>query len=422
MASTVTTVTPVLLEHIRDGIEQIWFNPDDTLTPLLAGMEAKSANDGGGTGYKIRMLYSKGSSASQTFSVAQGISQGAVGGHAALGDSWIVQAYTTDATAQWNRDVMLAGEGNTDDMFDIMTTETDAKIALIREHIGVFGWESGYGRIGTMTAVGSSTITLPTSVVNRIHVGDFIAASATATGALYGGGNTRVTQIADDNGSGGTVVTVADDVSGGAFTWGATATVFRAGDHTSGVLTCPVGMPGWVPTTAPSGAFMGVTRTGIPELCGSRQSYSGQDHSTALIKGAATLTKRGYKATECYMAAEDFGVLTCDKESVKTVAMTLGKYEIGFEAFPLLTPNGTIKVLPDIYMEQGNYWMGPFSNKKYAPFLLHNNDLVNVDTTDGNTLRSLAASTALEMRLFFRGAIGMVAPGAFHVGTGLATS
>jgi len=421
MPSTVTTVTPVLLEHIRKDIEKIWYEADKSITPLIAGMETRADNDGAGTGYKIRYLYSQGASVSQTFSTAQGISQGAVGGHSAKGNSWVCQAYTTDATAQWTRDVLKAGEGNPDDTFDIMSTETDAKIAKIRKRLAVFGWESGYGRVGTMTAVGSSTITLPTSVVNRLEVGDFLAASSTATGALRGGGNVYVEQIGDDS-AGSTIVTVSADVSGGAYTWGATDTVFMAGDHTSGTITCPVGMGGWVPTTAPSGAFMGVTRTGIPQLCGTRRSYSGKDHSTALILGAAAEMKMGIKPTVAYLSAEDYGVLTCDKESVKTVAINLGKYQIGFDAFPLITPTGTVKVLPDIYMEQGNYWMGPFDDKKFAPFLIHNDSLINIDDTDGNTIRTLASSTDLELRMYFRGAIGMVFPGAFHVGTGLSST
>lgn len=422
MASTVTTVTPELLEHIRQDIEQIWFNPDDQLTPLIAGMEAKADNDGAGTGYKVRFMYSKGSSVSQDFAAAQAISSGSTGGHAALGNAWVIQAKTTDATAEWTRDTLKAGEGNPDDTFDIMATETDAKIAKIRQRIAIMGWESGYGRVGTMTAVGSSTITIPTSVANRIEVGDFLCASSSATGALRNSGTAvDVTGIGDDV-SGSTTITMSADVSSGPHSWGATDTIFQRGDHTDSVITCPVGMRGWVPTTPPSGAFFGVVRTGIPQLCGTRRSYSGKDHSTALILGATAQMKNGIKPSEAYLSAEDYGILTCDKESVKTVAINLGKYQIGFEAFPLVTPVGTVKVLPDIYMEQGDFWMGPFSNKKFAPFLIHNDSLINVDDTDGNTIRTKATSTNLEMRFYFRGGIGMVFPGAFHCGTGLSST
>lgn len=418
MSSTFSTVTPLLLQHVRDDIESIFFNPDKTITPLIASMETRADNDGAGSAYKVRFLYSKGASVSQSFATAQGISQGSTGGHSAKGNSWTLNSYTTDATAQWSRDTIKASEGNPDDMFDVLTTETDAKIAKIRQRIAIFGWESGYGRIGTMTAVGSSTITLPTSVLNRIEDGDFLVASSSATGALRGGGTVYVTGRNEDTG----VVTLSADVSGGSYTWGSTDTVFLAGDHTDSVITCPVGMRGWVPTTEPSGAFMGVTRTGIPELCGTRKSYSGKDHSTALILGSIKQMQRAVKTTHAMLSAEDYGVLTCDKESIKTVATTLGKYQIGFDAFPLTTPTGTINVVPDIYMEQGAYWMGPFGDKKLAPFLIHNDELVNIDEIDGRATSRLYNSTDQEMRLYFRGAMGMVSPGSFHCGTGLATA
>lgn len=422
MASTLTTVLPELLEHARQDVENIFFNPDDALTPLMASMDSKSENDGAGTGYKVRFMYSKGSSVSADFAAAQAISAGATGGHAALGNAWVIQAKNIEATAEWTRDTLKAGEGNPDDTFDIMATEMDAKIAKIRQRIAICGWESGYGRVATMSAVGNPTITIPSHCANRLEVGDFLVASSSATGALRNSGTAvDIIGIGDDV-SGTTTITMSADISAGPHSWGATDTIFQKGDHVDSTITCPVGMAGWVPTTAPSGAFFGVTRTGIPQLCGTRRSYSGKDHSTALILAAGVQMKNGIKSSEAYLSAEDFGVLTCDKESVKTVAINLGKYQIGFDAFPLLTPNGVVKVLPDIYMEQGTFWMGPFSNKKFAPFLIHNDNLVNVDDTDGNTIRAKYNSTNLEMRLFFRGGIGMVFPGAFHCGTGLASS
>lgn len=407
MGATLTTVLPMLKEHYRDSITDIWFEADKTITPFMASMESKAMDDGMGRGYVIPVQYSMGGSVSQTFSTAQGISQGSTGGHAASRDRWIVQASTTDATAQWTRDAMLGAKG-ADELFDVMQKEMDAKIAKIRKKVAQFGWEGGYGRIGTMTAVGSSTITLPTSVINRLEVGDFINASATESGALYST-DVYVTQINPDTG----VVTVSADVSGGGYTWGATAVVFGAGDHTDSTLTTPIGMRGWVPAAAPTGAFCNITRTGIPALTGYRYSASGLDHSTALIRAAQRQFQFGSKPSVGFLSAEDYGTLTCDKESVKTVSMVLGKYEIGFDAFPLNTPSGVVKIVPDALMEQGTAWMGPFDDKNFAPFLIHNDDLVNIDNIDGLDVARLASSTAFEMRLYFRGAIAVPAPGKF---------
>ena len=418
MGATLTTVLPMLREHVRDSITDIWFEADKTITPFMASMESKSMDDGMGRGYVIPVQYGMGSSVSSTFATAQGISQGSAAGNAAARDRWIVQASTINATAQWTRDAILGAKG-ADELFDVMQKEMDAKIARIRQRVSHYGWEAGYGRVGTLSAITTSQITFASaSVMNRLEVGDWLNASATIDGALRYATDAQITTIDPDTG----ICATAVDVSGGSYAWGATDIIFFGGDHTQSTLTQPVGMRGWVPPSAPSGSFMNITRTGIPALTGLRLDCTSLDHATALIRGGQKLFKFGSKPNVAFLSAEDYGTLTCDKKSVKLVGMTLGKYEIGFDAFPLNSPAGMIKVLPDAMMEQGNYWMGPFDDKNFAPFLIHNDDLVNVDNIDGLDVARLAASTAFEMRLYFRGAIAVPAPGKFLCGSSLPTS
>lgn len=418
MGATLTTQLPLLREHYHELINDIWFTTDKTITPAMAAMEAKSVKNGAGRLYRVPIQWGSGSSVSSTFSVAQGISEGTDAGSSAECDSWEIPLKTIEATAEWSRETMLATEGDSDERYNVLQTEMDAKIAKMRKRVATCVFESGYGRVGTMTAVGSSQITLGTSQVNRIEVNDWLNASSSSTGALRYATGARVTGIDPDTG----VCTMAVDVSGGSYSWGSTDTVFFQGDHTSGIITQPVGFPLWVPASAPSGALFGVTRTGNPKLTGLRQDCRSLDHATALIRGAQKLFKFSSVPSVAYLSAEDYGTLTCDKESTKLVAVTLGKYEIGFDAFPLNTPAGLVRVLPDAMMEQGTYWMGPFNDRKLAPFMIHNMDLVNVDDMDGREISRKASSTNLELRLYSRLAIVVPFPGAYLCGSDLATS
>lgn len=420
MGVTLTTLMPLLREHYHDSILDIFFQSDKSITPMMAGMETRAMSDGMGRAYVIPVQYAMGSSVSTDFATAQAISQGTTAGNSAARTRWEITPTTIEATAQWTRDALLGSRGE-EEVLDLMQLELDAKIAKIRQRIAHYAYESGYGRIGTMSAVGTSQITFASgSVLNRIEVGDWLNASSTATGALRYATAARVTGINTTT----NVCTMSADISGGSYTWGATDTVFFSGDHTDSTITNLVGLNGWVPTTAPTSALFGVTRTGIPALGGYRQDFTGLDHATGLIRGAQTLYKYGSKPSVCYLSAEDYGTLTCDKEAVKLVAMPLGQYEIGFDAFPLNSPAGLIKILPDAMMEQGTCWMGPFDDKKFAPILLYsdNGDLVNIDNIDGSEVGRVYNAAAYEMRIFFRGAMAIGAPGKYLCGYSLATS
>jgi hypothetical protein len=425
MGATLTQVLPLLTEHMHDNITEIFFTADKTTTPVMAGMDAVAMDDGQGRGYVCPIEYGLGSSASATFSVAQGKAQGTTAGSSALRDRWVGQACEIEAVCYWSRAAMLAPKGG-DELFNVLKREMESKVSLLKKRIATYAVEQGWGRVGTIIAAPTSTtITIGQDEINRLDVGDEIVASSAISGAaLRVTANTgnRVTGINPDTG----VVTVAVDPTGGGGAWQNGDVVFFYGDRQdagSPVEIVPFGLMASIPDSAPGATtFMGINRQNNPSLGGHRVAASGADHPTTFIRTANRLFRYGSKADLGYCSGDDWAVLVSDKDAVKTVEIKLGKYEIGFDAVTVSTLAGRVPITPDAMMEQGHAYFGPFSDKRYRPFMAHNDDLVNVDDIDGNQIVRNATSTNFEMRLFHRGQIFMPAPGKFAVCTGLPSS
>jgi hypothetical protein len=429
MGATLTTVLPLLREHYRDNITEIFFTIDKYTSPILVAMESKSMSEEGyGRGFVTPVEYGEGSSVSATFSVAQGISQAATTGSTVLSDRWVTQAMKVEGTAQWSRDALKGAQGDSG-LFDVMSREMDSKIARMRQRLAICAVEGGWGRVGTLSAVAATTLTFAsTSVLNRIQVGDrLVAAAAEGTGNIltFGAdGIATVSAINPDTGVVTVTCTGSDVTAGGGQAWTATSVIFFYGDRstTAAAQLVPAGLRGWINASA-TGAWMGVTRTGIPQLLGYNQDATGLDHPTALIRAVNKLQKfASVKPDAIYTSSEDYATLSVNKDATKIVEVKLGKYEIAFGGVAVNTNLGPVPVIPDMLLEQGTAYAGPFGDKKFAPFLAHNDDLINVDDVDGNEITRLASDTAYEMRLYFRGGIICPAPGKFITITNLPTS
>jgi len=425
MGATLTGILPALQEHYADSIKQVWVGTDKTINPILASMEIKAEDDGMGRGYIVPIEYGFGSSASATFTTAQAKAAGATTGSAALRDRWVVQAVEKNAVAVFSRQAIDGAKGDKGKAFDVITREIDSKIALIRDRIAMDVLEAGWGRAATIQTSGVSTVyvTVGTSAINRFQVGDDLQASSSIDGAVLRNSGTALTVVGINTDTG--VLTMSANAASAS--WADGDIVFKDGDRensSSPTKLCVTGLAEWVPTTAPTTALWGVTRTGIPALGGLRLDCSGfSDHSTALIKAAMRLQQYRRKADTCFVSCDDYAILAQDKEAVKTVTIELGPYKIGFDALKLATPAGSVNVVADSFLEQGKFYMGPFNDPVLAPKLIHNkgDSLVNIDDHDGNMfLRT--TTTNYESRLYFRGNIAMACPGAFLVGYGLVSS
>lgn len=411
MPVSYSIVEPQLREHYHKNNVQIFMETGNALlSPAVAQLETRNdLDDSQGRGYIIPVTTSRGGAVSNTFSAARNKSKGTGTGAAAYHTRWVVPATTKNATAHWDREAINAAKGP-GELFDVMRTEIDARFAKLKHRIAITFFEAGYGRVATITAAPTAsphTVKVSASCFNRFEEGDDLVAAATVSGALRSA--TALTVESTDP----EALTLTLSGSPVALSWASGDTLFFAGDHTDGVITEPMGLKGYLPSTAPSDTLFGVVRTGHPQVSGLRLNCSSYDLLTALMNAAKEMHRRGCVPKRVYVSIDDFANMSLDKDRVKIIEMNIGKFAIGFGAAQLLTPVGPVEILTEMMLEQGDFYMGDFTSKDYAPFLVHTGDLVEVDDFTGKALKDVDGETMYEQRWFSRLAIAFPGPGKF---------
>lgn len=418
MGASLSNVLPHLREHYDDTVVDI-FNVGDEESktiPLMMSLEQRSMDDAYGRGFIIPITTGLPTSVSHTFTTANTKAQGATTGSTASRARWVVQAVTLEGVATVTRDA-IDGARDDDDLFDILERQFNDETLAMRKRIAAELPQAGWGTVGgTISGITASTITLPPSVVNRLDIGmDLVASLPSPPQALKSNTARQVTQIAPETG----VVTLDGDPT--ALGWANGDIVYFAGDtqSTAGAAATDriaiTGIGEYVPAVAPTTALFSVTRTGVQAVAGLRFNATGLDHATAFIQAANHLFVHGNTAADvCFCSGYDYAVLCADKESVKSVQIELGKYNIGFEGVSVMTLFGPMPIVPDSTMQQGQAWMGPFKNKRYAPFLVHTGSLINLDDKDGNQMLRQASATSYDQRLYSRINLAFPAPGKFE--------
>lgn len=419
MGATYTTIYPLLQERLhKKNIEIFMSSGNPKLSPFISQLQMRNdIKEDFGRGYVIPISTSRGSAVSNDFTVAQGKAAGTTTGSAIASDRWVVTPTTKHAICRWDREAILACETNgaADRMYDAIVAEQNAKIGKLKHRLGITFMESGYGRVATITAAPTSTtITVSTSAVNRFEIGDDLVAAATETGALRSATSIRIDGIDPDTG----VLTLSADPTG--LSWANGDTLFFEGDHTSGSLTEPVGLRGYLPDSAPTATLFGVTRLNTPATAGRRlncASYS--DLLQSVFKAAERQSACGNFSDTVFVSTADFATMAYNKDQVKIVEINVGPLNIGFATAQVLTPHGTINMQTEMLMEQGRFYMGPFKEKDFAPFLAHTGDLVRIDDFSGSDLIPVYNAAQFEQRLFSRLGLCFPAPGKFIVGYGV---
>lgn len=417
---SLTNIQALLREKYGDHVDVTLDSKD--ISPVLACFEAKSDSDGEGRGFIFPITSNGQRVASGTFATSQTKARGATSGAAATHNRWVIPAAEISGFAEWTRQELNAvKDAGPEKGFDVIDKRYQDAIKDIRHQLSIAAVEGGYGLIGQGSAVTSTTITLPASVVNRVDVGDTLVPSATESGGvlLASAGSTTVTAINYETG----VLTVDTDTTTGGTPATATSFWFRSGNRdnaASPAKLLPTGIKGWLDTAV----LYGVTRSGNPRLTGHSVSASGLDHAAALKRLASRLYKAGCPAPDvCFMSVEDHEVLSMDKDVQKNVDIELGPFSIGFKSLGVYGPNGQfIKVLCDGNLPQGTAYMGPFNTKEYRPQMKFSKELIAIDNFDGNDMLRLDASAAYEMRLFSNLAMAIPAVGYYGKVTSLPSS
>lgn len=415
-------VIAMLREHMHDESINIMFEDSKDITPILAAAEMRSMEEGFGRQYVVPVQYGTGFNASFGDTVPTAVVSDRT--------RWTVDPVVINTSASWTRDDIDAAKGD-GEKFDIISAETDLKTIHLRNLIAQQLTGRGYGSLGTVLAVNASPAYFDTQAdrINRYVPGmTLVTCDDEATSTLDG---TALTVTGTDPDLGRVFV----NSSPAGASWDVGDHVFISGSRQNSATPAKLvltGLLGWVDSTAPSGAtgpspasIFGVDRSNRWELSGHRinASTAGLDHEGALIRGANRLKQiAGVRADTCFVSNADWEILCADKSAVKTLQITnANKYQVSFSGIELLTDGGTMKVIADAYVPQGTAWMGPFQDRKYAPFIGYSGgSLVNIDDKDGLPFRRKVDGTVgYEMLLYARLQYIVPAPGKFLVCSGL---
>lgn len=430
MGATFSDITPALREHVLGkNVIETFFKSSKDINPLLASMEAV-ADTGEGMGRKlvVPLVYGTGTSVGTNITNVVSKANGSTAGSSALYTRWEVNATNIDAVAQWERDAVDAAAGKgAGDLFKVVSTEMNAKIAATRVLLAKYAFGDGTGALGTILTLSASPayITVATSEINRFEVGQDLAVATSTTGALRNTGTTiAVTGTDPDT---GTIYLASTPLA--STSWDVGDSIFLINDRSAvGSLTAytsytlPWGMAAWTPgaSVTDSATFNGITRDGIWQLAGLTYDCSGKEAEAAFIGACNRLfTTGGTKADMLICSPEDYEAFLADKDKSKIVQIAVGKYELGFDGFKVASLAGNVPVVPDAFCPKGTFYVGPFKDSEYAPRLVYVGDLVQLDNKDGLDFRQVAGTRSYRANMYFRGNIVLPAPGKFVRGYSL---
>lgn len=420
---TLTSVLPLYHEHYNENIAEVFHNSED-ISPILAVFDSKPNKDGAGRKYIQMVQYATGSVASATFATTQTKAQGTSAGSGPGQTRFEIDAVELQGSAVVTRQAIDAAENadGPEEMFDVLDNAIKLGTVDMRNQLAIQVVERGWGRVGTITAITSTTYTIDPSLTNRVQIGEDLVGSTTENSAvlLGSGASNKITGISSDDG----VITATGNPD---TNWDVGTVLFRSGnreDSNTPNRLCVTGLRAWLDHTTASDTLHAVSRAGNEKLTGYRVNGSGLSRAQHLLKMATKLHKNGSGSSDLvFVSDEDFYELSADKDVQKNVEIKLGQYQIGFTGLAVMGPGGkAIKVVSDSNLEAGICYMGPWNSADFRPFFFYNGKaLINIDDKDGQTILRLPNSTAYEVRLYFRGNAVLPAPGKFAVGYGMGT-
>lgn len=412
MGATLSDALALYHEHYHSNNVEIFFTSKKLTSPILAAMETKSLDDGLGRQYVVPVVYRLPGTVRATFAASQTKARASSTGHSFGSDRWTVSALKTHAVANFDADSVLAAKGDSGKLLDIVKLSMETTTAAIRKRLAHFVSGAGWGKIGTVLATSSTTITIDPALCNRLQEGDVIAGASSESGAIFraisSGPSTAITNIARSTG----VLTVdLDPTAGTAIVVGDTLFLYDARENSATpsrqVIT---GLDGWFGTDT---TLHGITRTGKADLTAFQVDGTSKDHSAAAVEALRTLFSYDSYASVMYVSPVDYETISLDKDAAKVISMEVGKYKIGFEGLMASWQGYSVPIACDAMVDPAKAYLGPFDDADVAPFFAHNGDLVNVADEDGMQVRAVDGSDSYEARLFNRGNIICPGPGKF---------
>lgn len=413
---TTTNLAFALKENYAKRAPEIIIGSKAQNSPLLAKLERKKTQyDPTGRKFIAPLVYGTGESVGPDFPTAQTKALSATTGSAIVGTRWEVPATVINGVAAWDRMVIDSIQGD-HALFDLAEKEMDMKIQAMRGEIVRHIPGDGWGSLGRILAITSSSITVAKYLVPKFRVGmDIVAAATLGSGALLS--STALTVVGGNPDTG--VITLSGDPT--ALSWTAAAGgsyLFRAGGRqNTGSPTQQYfyGLKAWLNTGIPGDTFCNVVRNGW-ELAGLSYNCASIAPKTALIKMAARSMQYGNTPKTAFISATDYAVLADSLDTAaKTVKVEAKEFGLSWNALSLNTPTGELEIIGDPFIDDGDCFMGDFEDPD-AIYLAYANDLVNIDDVDGNVFLRSATAASYECRLYSVLQLIVAAPGRFMRG------
>lgn len=205
--------------------------------------------------------------------------------------------------------------------------------------IGIFGYADG--RIGVISAITATTITLTNAADARhFFINQVLVSAANATSAVDGGAatpnTTTVTAVNYDTG----VLTVGTDRSG---TWSANDLIFSIGDYTDTTALKISGFETWLQGTS---TLFGVDRSLHSRLQGIAATGALADIKKAITDAAATATAQaGSEPDLCFVPWDGVFSELVDQLEADVMRPPGRETSAGFSGVTIFGPAGSIKIL-----------------------------------------------------------------------------
>ena len=291
-------------------------------------------------------------------------------------------------------------------------SETEGAYDAIASKFGADIWTNGGGAIGRLDSacnVATTSITLanPSDAI-KVRVGMTIkSASTDGTSGSVRAGSCTVTAVDLFTG----VITLSGNMNSGITSPVNSDWVFADGDFGLGFQ----GIPAWIVRNADRAgilgtAFNGVTRSVDPvRLAGVPYAGNGAPKKESLIQLGMMLHRMGAKTSHVVLNDLDLADVMKDlTTATQIVTETAYKNpQIGFSAVQVAFPFGTVKLMTDPFLSQGDAYMLDMSTWKMPSI----GSIPKVDFIDKLNWLRTAGADSYEFRTLFRVATYCSNPG-----------
>lgn len=440
MGVDVTTAATALnrLREKFQGLSTDMIMRADDCSPFLKAAEAEKKQDGEGRGFIYPFAFAQGNGVSADLDTAIAGSRASGNGSAKMHDRWVVPSaniasiYATGTIL--DHALQAAKNSGAVELVNLVKTEMDD-----RRDNGIrskLEWQipvsEGFGAIAQVLSVNASPAYIVVNEEQQSRFPRFMilqASTAESTAVLAASAAVRTVTGGEPHTTAGQwrVLLDTDPTTG---SWAAANSfVFAKGDrhdNNPADRRSVTGHLAWVPGTARTGAWYGVTITGDPELQGRRVSLVGLGAMQAIARMRNMLkhAKKHYGPEHLFFCSQnDFDTLWLIKEAQKSVEINLGKWELEFRDGISL---GGAKIVPDSNFVDGTIVCGPFNDKKLRPRLVYTTDDFITVTTNPQSGEYLfqsvqSSKNVWEFRMESRLQYVLPYPGAFVTGTGFLT-